>query len=91
MAAARVVSLMWSQHRFVSQFAVNQIFEFRGFLWDGGGRCINTDLGVVPDVIKFLGTEDDLGANQGVVGVTVSTVKCTDGCVLLLSEAAVVC
>ena len=34
---------------------------------------------MVPNVIKFLGTEGDLGANQGVVGVTVSIVKCTGG------------
>ena len=39
---------------------------------------IDTDLGVVPDMIRFFGTEGDLGDDQGVVGVTVSTVKCTD-------------
>ena len=35
---------------------------------------------MVPNMIKFLGTEGDLGDDQGVVGMTISTVKCT-GCV----------
>ena len=81
-AAARVVSLMWSQHSLAPRseqsfsLLLSRSLNFAA-LWDGGGGCVDTGLGVVPDVIKFLGMEGNLGDDQGVVGVTVSTVKCT--------------
>ena len=37
-------------------------------------------LGVIPDAITFLGREGDLGDEQGVVLVTVGTVKCMGEC-----------